>query len=110
MFEISAARSEPTVSSTAGMSAMNSSSVGSEAVGIGSDRPVPRLSNMISRPNVAKRSRRLGQRRHVPLGIEIAEPLVEQQDVGRPVADDLIREVEVAQSGVPRFRDHLLQG
>ena len=58
MFEISAARSDPTVSSTAGMSAMNSSRVGSVEVGIGSDRPVPRLSNMISRPNVARRSRR----------------------------------------------------
>ena len=50
------------------------------------------------------------QRRHVPLGIEIAEPLVEEQDVGRPVANHLIREVQVAKSGVSRFRDHLLQG
>ena len=50
------------------------------------------------------------QRRHVPLGIEIAEPLVEEQDVGRPVANDLIREVQVAEPGVPRFRDHLVQG
>ena len=45
-----------------------------------------------------------GQRRHVPLGIEIAEPLVEEQDVGRPAANDLIREVQVAESRVPRFR------
>ena len=110
MFAIRAARSEPTASRTAGMSSMNSSSVGSAEVGIGSDRPVPRLSNMISRPNDARRSRRRGQRRHVPLRLDVAEPLVEQQDVGRPVAEDLVGEVEVAEPGVPRFRDHLLQG
>ena len=57
MLAISAGRSEPTVSRTAGMSAMNSSSVGSDEVGIGSESPVPRLSNMISRPNDARRSR-----------------------------------------------------
>ena len=57
MLAISAARSQPTVSSTAGMSVMNSSRVGREDVGIGSDNPVPRLSNMISRPNVDRRSR-----------------------------------------------------
>ena len=57
MFAISAAVPSRPWSRTAGMSAMNSSSVGSEEVGIGSDRPVPRLSNMIRRPNEARRSR-----------------------------------------------------
>ena len=52
----------------------------------------------------------LGQRRHVPLGIEVAEPLVEQEDVGRALANDLVREVQVAQAGVARLGKHLLQG
>ena len=88
------------------MSAMNSSSVGSEEVGIGSDRPVPRLSNMISRPNDGEALAELGERRHVPLGVDVAEPLVEQQDVGRALADDLVRKVEVAQAGVPGLGNH----
>ena len=110
MFEISAARSDPTVSSTAGMSAMNSSSVGSVD---GRDRVRQARPPLVEHDQPAERRQALPercQRRHVPLGIEIAEPLVEEQDVGRPVANDLIREVQVAESGVPRFRDHLLQG
>src|SRR4029453_9493498 len=38
---------------------MRSSSVGNPAVGTGSDRPVPRLSNRMSRANEARRSRNL---------------------------------------------------
>ncbi len=50
-----------------------------------------------------------GKRRHVPLGIEIAEPLVEQQDVGRSVAHDLVGQVELAEPGVAGLRKHALQ-
>ena len=55
----SAARSDPTASITARTSSMRSSSVGNPSVGTGSDRPVPRLSNRISRENEARRSRNL---------------------------------------------------
>ena len=48
----------------------------------------------------------LGERRHVPLRVQVAEPLVEQQDVGRALADDLVRKVEVAQAGVPGLGNH----
>ena len=106
MLAIIAGRSEPTVSSTAGMSAMNSSRVGSDEVGIGSDRPVPRLSNMISRPNDGETLAELRERWDIPLRIEVAEPLVQQEDVGRALPDDLVREVEVAESGVPSLGEH----
>jgi hypothetical protein len=49
---------------------------------------------------------KLGEGRHVPLRVEIAEPLVQQEDVRRPLAEDLVREVEVAQAGVSRLGNH----
>lgn len=56
----STARSEPAASRTAVMSAPRSSSVG--RCGIGSERPVPGLSYMISRVKEARRSRNLEKR------------------------------------------------
>ena len=110
MFAISAARSDPTVSSTAGMSAMNSSRVGRVD---GRDRVRQARPPLVEHDQAAERRQPLSecrQRRHVPLGVEIAEPLVEQQDVGRPVAHDLVRKVEVAESGVAGLRKHELEG
>ena len=52
-----AARSEPTASITARMSSMRSSNVGASPTG--SESPLPRLSNMISREKPASRSRKL---------------------------------------------------
>ncbi len=49
------ARSEPAASSTARRSSIRCSSDGSAFVGTGSDMPVPRLSNRISRENAASR-------------------------------------------------------
>ena len=46
------------------------------------------------------------ERRHVPLGVHVAEPLVEQQDVGRPLAEHLVREVKLAQSGISGLGKH----
>ncbi len=48
----------------------------------------------------------LGERRHIPLGLHMTEPLVEQEDVGRPVTEDLIRQVEVAEACVAGLRKH----
>ena len=53
----SAARSEPTASHTAWTSPIRVSSVGNAESGTRSDSPVPRLSNRISRENVASRSK-----------------------------------------------------
>ena len=81
------------------MSSIHSSSVGSADVGTGSDRPDPAL---VEHDQPAERRQalaELGQRRHVPLGLHVAEPLVEQQDVGRPLAQHLVGEVEVAPAG-----------
>ena len=52
-----AARSDPTASMTARTSSIRCSSVGSSLAGTGSDIPVPRLSNRISRENEARRSK-----------------------------------------------------
>ena len=54
----SAARSEPTASSTARTSSMRSSRVGSSSFDTRSESPVPRLSKRISRENEARRSRK----------------------------------------------------
>jgi hypothetical protein len=51
-----AALADPAASITATMSSARSSRVGTP--GTRSDRPVPRLSNMISRPMAASRSRK----------------------------------------------------
>ena len=52
-----AARSRPTASITADTSSIQSSSGGSSLDGIGSDRPIPYLSNEISLLNEARRPR-----------------------------------------------------
>jgi hypothetical protein len=52
-----AARSRPTASITADTSSIQSSSGGSSVDGIGSERPIPYLSNEISRLNEARRPR-----------------------------------------------------
>ena len=54
----SAARSEPTASSTARTSSIRCSSVGRRSSGTWSERPVPRLSKRISRENDASRCKK----------------------------------------------------
>ena len=49
---------------------------------------------------------KLRKRRHVPLTVHVAEPLVGKDDVGRPVTDSLVRDVQVAGARVTGFRDH----
>jgi hypothetical protein len=48
----------------------------------------------------------LGNGCHVPLRIDMAEPLIEQQDVRRAFADNLVREVEIAEAGISGLRNH----
>ena len=106
MFAISAARSEPTASRTAGMSSIHSSSVGSDG---GRDRVGQAGAPLVEHDQPPERGEplaELGERRHVPLGLHVAEPLVEQQDVGRPLPEDLVRQVEVAQAGVSGLGKH----
>ena len=53
----STARSTPTASMTARTSLIHSSRNGSRSIGTGSERPIPRLSNEITRLNDASRRR-----------------------------------------------------
>jgi hypothetical protein len=44
------------------------------------------------------------QRRHIPLAVDVAEPLGQQHDVHRPVANQLVRDVQAVVPRVPRLR------
>jgi hypothetical protein len=43
------------------------------------------------------------QRRHIPLAVDVAEPLGQQHDVHRSVADQLVRDVQAVVPRVPRL-------
>ncbi len=47
-----------------------------------------------------------GEGRHIPLGVLVTEPLIEQQEVGGPMADDLVRQMQVAEAGVAGLGNH----
>ena len=88
------------------MSSIHSSSVGRPPSGTGSDRPVPRLSSRISRLNDATRSsiRANGGTSHCE--VDVAPPLVDEEDVDRTIPEGLIREMDIARSRVSRLRPH----
>ena len=92
----SAARSEPTASSTARTSSICVSSV---SVRGRSERPVPRLSKRIRRENDASRSREAGEERILPRVADVAEERHEYE-VDGPVADHLVGDRDVAASCV----------
>ena len=47
-----------------------------------------------------------GQRGDVPLGLHVAEPLIDEQHIERARPEDLVRQVEVASSGIPGLGGH----
>ena len=49
---------------------------------------------------------KVGQRGHIPLTIHVAEPHVRQDDVNGPLAEHLVRDVNVAGTRVAGFRGH----
>ncbi len=91
-----AARSIPTASSTARMSSLQSSTVGREPPGIGSDAPVPCGSRTTTRANAPRLRKNRGEGRDVPGRLHIGEPIRHEQDVMTPRTEDLIRDMKVA--------------
>ena len=91
---------DPTASSTARTSSMRCSRVGRCVTG--SDSPVPRLSNRISRENEARRLQEPRERRFLPEVLEVRHPSHHEDEVDRSAAADLIRDVDVA---APRVLD-----
>ena len=90
-----AARSDPTASMTARTSSMRCSSVGSSSIPTRSERPVSRLSKRI------RRERRQGARgsargKAPPADVEVGNPPQYIDEVERSIADDLIRDIDVA--------------
>ena len=90
-----AARSDPTASMTARTSSMRCSSVGSSSIATRSERPVSRLSKRI------RRERRQGARgsargKAPPADVEVGNPPLYIDEVERSIADDLIRDIDVA--------------
>ena len=72
----------------------------------GSDSPVPRLSNRISRENDASRSRNARDPRVLPLQLQVRDEARHEHEVDRPVADDLVGDVDVAALRVAGLRRH----
>ena len=88
---------------TARTSSIRSSSVGK--VPSRSDRPVPRLSNRMRRLNALRRERKCDQVGLIPVMVEVRDEAGHENQIQRPLADDLIGYAEIAALGVMRL-DH----
>ena len=64
--------------------------------GTGSDRPVPRLSNRISRAIEPSRVEEARERRLVPEVLEVRDPAHDEDEIDRARPDDLIGDVDAA--------------
>jgi hypothetical protein len=58
-------------------------------------------------PDLREPSPQLRDRRHVPLGFLMTHPLVRQDEIDRPLAEDLVGEVQAVDAGVVRLWIHL---
>ena len=94
---MSAACSEPTASMTARTSSIRSSSVGAPT--LRSERPMPRLSNVISREKLGQPSVERRPDVVLPLDLEVADQAGDPHDVERTRADHPIRDVDIAGPG-----------
>ena len=66
---------------------------------------MPRLSNRISRENDGEAVQKARERRLRPEVLEVRDPAHDEDEVERPVADDLIGDVDVAAARVMRLGD-----
>ena len=57
-------------------------------------------------PDLREPSTDLRDRRHVPLGFLMTHPLVRQDEIDRPLAEDLVGEVQAVDSSVVRLGIH----
>ena len=105
-FAMTTAFSEPTASRTADASSIHSSMVGRADVAIGSDSPEPRLSYMMSRPNDARRSRNSASGRKSHCASMWLNHWSRSRMSGGPSAEDLMGEMDIANPGVVRLREH----
>ena len=99
---------EPAAAITARTSSMRCSSVGSAPTR--SDRPVPRLSNRMTRENSDEPTEKTGEGRLGPEAIEMRHPPHHEHEIDGSAADDLIRDVDVTAVrvvGRRRFRRRL---
>ena len=78
---------------------------GKASTAIGSDSPVPRLSKTMTRLNDASWFSRRARGGNVPHGIDVAEPLVDEDEVDRAVAEDLVGDVQLTDAGIARLWD-----
>ena len=95
---ITAARSDPAAASTALMSSVHSSQVGT-VVGTPSEAPVPRRSNQIKRLNEESRVRRSLDPQGLSQFDVVAEAITKEK-VDGTIADDLIGDLRIAHAHI----------
>ena len=71
----------------------------------GSDRPVPRLSNRISREKLARRRRNEANDGSSPEVVQVRDPAHHEHQVHGPIADDLVGDVDRSAARVVRLRN-----
>ena len=96
---------EAAASMTVRTSPIHSSSSGSRSSATGSESPIPRLSNEISRLNDGQAAEVVREAGEVPARLDVAEPRRDEHEIGRALADDLVCDVNVTRFRIPRLWD-----